>query len=51
VRLGWDQLTTVQQWMCEQGLGIEPATEDEKPPPAPYAGRQVGNELRAAKQY
>lgn len=33
VRLGWDQLTTVQQWMCEQVLGIEPASEDEKPPP------------------
>ncbi|MFF1713177.1 helicase associated domain-containing protein [Streptomyces sp. NPDC058268] len=31
VRLGWDQLTTVQQWMCEQVLGIEPATENEKP--------------------
>ncbi|WP_445076716.1 helicase associated domain-containing protein, partial [[Kitasatospora] papulosa] len=33
VRLGWDQLTTVQQWMCEQVLGIEPASEDGKPPP------------------
>ncbi|WP_436844286.1 helicase associated domain-containing protein [Streptomyces subrutilus] len=31
VRLGWDQLTAVQQWMCEQVLGIEPAGEDEKP--------------------
>ncbi|MFG3042872.1 Helicase associated domain protein [Streptomyces sp. NPDC048330] len=31
VRFGWDNLTTVQQWMCEQVLGIEPATEDEKP--------------------
>ncbi|KAF4406107.1 helicase [Streptomyces lycii] len=33
VRLGWDNLTTVQQWMCEQILGIQPAGEDEKPPP------------------
>ncbi|GGZ88210.1 MULTISPECIES: hypothetical protein [Streptomyces rochei group] len=33
VRLGWDQLTTVQQRMCEQVLGIEPAGEDEKPKP------------------
>ncbi|MER6746565.1 DEAD/DEAH box helicase [Streptomyces fungicidicus] len=32
-RLGWDKLTTVQQWMCEHVLGIEPASEDEKPPP------------------
>ncbi|MFF1415819.1 helicase, partial [Streptomyces sp. NPDC058289] len=31
VRHGWDQLTPVQQWMCEQILGIEPATEAEKP--------------------
>lgn len=33
VRLGWDKLTTVQQWMCEHILGIEPASEDEKPKP------------------
>ncbi|MFH8254220.1 helicase associated domain-containing protein [Streptomyces roseolus] len=32
-RLGWDKLTTVQQWMCEQVLGITPATEEEKPKP------------------
>ncbi|WP_419096183.1 helicase associated domain-containing protein [Streptomyces sp. B6(2022)] len=31
VRLGWDGLTAVQQWMCEQVLGIELAAEDEKP--------------------
>ncbi|MFG2880651.1 helicase associated domain-containing protein [Streptomyces sp. NPDC048337] len=33
VRVGWDQFTTVQQWMCEQVLEIEPAGEDEKPKP------------------
>ncbi|GGS15238.1 hypothetical protein [Streptomyces eurythermus] len=33
VRLGRDNLTTAQQWMCEQVLGIEPAADDEKPPP------------------
>jgi hypothetical protein len=33
VRLEWDKLTTVQQWMCEHIVGIEPATEDEKPKP------------------
>ncbi|MDN3249732.1 hypothetical protein [Streptomyces sp. ZSW22] len=32
VRLSWDNLTSVQQWMCEQVLGIEPAAEDEKSP-------------------
>ncbi|WP_443071879.1 hypothetical protein [Streptomyces sp. WMMC940] len=26
-RLGWNKLTAVQQWMCEQVLGIEPAAE------------------------
>ncbi|MET9810778.1 DEAD/DEAH box helicase [Streptomyces halstedii] len=31
VRLGWDELTAVRQWMCEQVLGIESASEDEKP--------------------
>ncbi|WP_420716592.1 Helicase associated domain protein [Streptomyces sp. H27-H1] len=31
VRHGWDELTGVQQWMCAQVLGIEPATEAEKP--------------------
>ncbi|MGW1091381.1 hypothetical protein ACWD4L_35225 [Streptomyces sp. NPDC002596] len=31
-RVGWGKLTGVQQWMCEQVLGIEPATE-EKPKP------------------
>lgn len=33
VRVGRDQLSGVQQWMCEQILGIEPGTEDEKPKP------------------
>ncbi|MFD8014808.1 Helicase associated domain protein [Streptomyces sp. NPDC058955] len=32
-QLGWDKLTTVQQWMCGQVLGIEPAGEEEKPSP------------------
>ncbi|MFF3915757.1 hypothetical protein ACFYZB_20080 [Streptomyces sp. NPDC001852] len=29
-RLGFDELTTVQQRMCEHILGIDPAGEDEK---------------------
>ncbi|AWZ16126.1 DEAD/DEAH box helicase [Streptomyces sp. ICC1] len=33
VRHGWDQLTSVQQWMCQHVLGIAPAGEDEKPKP------------------
>ena len=40
-QLGFDKLTAVQQWMCENVLGIEPAAEEEKPksvvtiPPTP----------------
>ncbi len=30
-RLGFDKLTTVQQWMCQHILGIQPATDEEKP--------------------
>ncbi|MFJ6722476.1 hypothetical protein [Streptomyces sp. NPDC091259] len=48
---GWDQLNTVQQWMCEQVLGVTPATEDEKPPPAAHEGRQVGLHYAAAAEF
>ncbi|WP_405846126.1 Helicase associated domain protein [Streptomyces niveus] len=51
VRLGWDKLTTVQQWMCEQVLGIEPATEDEKPKPRPTQADKWAANLAAARQY
>ncbi|MFF9206345.1 Helicase associated domain protein [Streptomyces sp. NPDC014986] len=51
VRLGWDQLTTVQQWMCEQVLGIEPAAEDEKPPPRRRQADKWAMNYQAAKQY
>ncbi|MFI1470969.1 Helicase associated domain protein [Streptomyces wuyuanensis] len=50
-RLGWDKLTTVQQWMCEQVLGIEPATEDEKPPPRRTQADKWAMNYEAAKQY
>ncbi|MEU5582966.1 Helicase associated domain protein [Streptomyces huasconensis] len=50
-RLGWDKLTTVQQWMCEHILGITPATEEEKPKPRrTQAGKWAAN-LAAAKQF
>jgi hypothetical protein len=51
VRLGWDQLTTVQQWMCEQVLGITPATEDEKPPPRRTQADKWAANLAAARQF
>ncbi|MGW3269674.1 Helicase associated domain protein [Streptomyces sp. NPDC001056] len=51
VRLGWDNLTTVQQWMCEQVLGIEPATEDEKPQPRHTQADKWALNYEAAKQF
>ncbi|MFH9605603.1 Helicase associated domain protein [Streptomyces rochei] len=51
VRLGWDNLTTVQQWMCEQVLGIEPAAEDEKPPPRRTQADKWALNYEAAKQF
>ncbi|MEU9654364.1 Helicase associated domain protein [Streptomyces sp. NPDC048110] len=50
VRLGWDQLTTVQQWMCEHVLGITPATEDEKTKRRTQADKWAMN-YEAAKQF
>ncbi|MFJ5025929.1 helicase associated domain-containing protein [Streptomyces goshikiensis] len=35
VRLGWDQLTGVQQWMCEQVFGMGPPSKNGKPRPRP----------------
>ncbi|MBB6439799.1 superfamily II DNA or RNA helicase [Streptomyces candidus] len=51
VRHGWEQLTSVQQWMSEHILGITPASEDEKPPrPRTQADKWMAN-LTAARQY
>lgn len=50
-RLGWDKLTAVQQWMCEQVLGIEPATEDEKPKPRRTQADKWAMHYAAAKQF
>ncbi|MER6571083.1 helicase associated domain-containing protein, partial [Streptomyces sp. NPDC001093] len=51
VRLGWDKLTGVQQWMCEHILGIQPATEDEKPQPRRSQADKWALNLVAAKQF
>ncbi|WP_078585556.1 DEAD/DEAH box helicase [Streptomyces anulatus] len=51
VRLGWDNLTTVQQWMCEQVLGIEPASEDEKPKPRRTQADKWALNYQAARQF
>ncbi|MFE5302162.1 hypothetical protein [Streptomyces sp. NPDC056632] len=38
VGLGWDNLTTVQQWMCEHVLGSHPHRRRETAP-APHTSR------------
>ncbi|ROQ23622.1 helicase associated protein [Streptomyces sp. PanSC19] len=50
-RLGWDKLTTVQQWMCEQVLGITPATENEKPKARVSQTAKWAMNYEAAKQF
>ncbi|MER5748043.1 Helicase associated domain protein [Streptomyces sp. NPDC002225] len=50
-RLGWDKLTTVQQWMCEQVLGITPATEHEKPQPRRTQADKWALNYQAARQF
>ncbi|MFJ6558242.1 Helicase associated domain protein, partial [Streptomyces luteogriseus] len=51
VRLGWDKLTTVQQWMCEHILGIEAAPDDEKPKSRTSQADKWALNYAAAKQY
>ncbi|MFE0685790.1 hypothetical protein ACFW17_34000 [Streptomyces sp. NPDC058961] len=51
VRYGWDELTTVQQWMCEQVLGIEPAPKDEKPQRPRTQADKWNAHLAAARQF
>lgn len=50
-RLGLDKLTTVQQWMLEQVLGITLAAEDEKPKPRRTQAAKWAMNYQAAKQF
>ncbi|WP_395485133.1 helicase associated domain-containing protein [Streptomyces sp. KHY 26] len=50
-QLGFDKLTAVQQWMCEHVLGIQPATEEEKPPPRRAHSDRWAMNYTAAQQY
>ncbi|MGA5318155.1 Helicase associated domain protein [Streptomyces pseudogriseolus] len=50
-RLGWDKLTSAQQWLCEQVLGIEPAADDEKPKPRTSQADKWALNLAAARQF
>ncbi|MFE9221675.1 Helicase associated domain protein [Streptomyces lavendulae] len=51
VRLGWDNLTTAQQWLCEHVLGIEPAGEDEMPTPRRTQAAKWAMNFEAARQF
>ncbi|MFJ4584010.1 DEAD/DEAH box helicase [Streptomyces echinatus] len=51
VRLGWDNLTGAQQWLCQHILGIEPADEGEKPRPRRSQADKWALNLAAATQY
>ncbi|MET9765194.1 Helicase associated domain protein [Streptomyces sp. NPDC006372] len=51
VRFGWDKLTNVQQWMCENTFGIQPATEDEKPRPRRTQADKWALNYAAARQF
>ncbi|WP_412180995.1 Helicase associated domain protein [Streptomyces goshikiensis] len=51
VRHGWGQLTPVQQWMCAQILGIEPATEGEKPKARTSQADKWSMHFNAAAQF
>ncbi|MFF4550495.1 helicase associated domain-containing protein [Streptomyces sp. NPDC001406] len=50
-RLGFDKLTTVQQWMLEHILGIQPATHDEKPRPRHTQADRWALNIAAARQF
>jgi superfamily II DNA or RNA helicase len=50
-RLGFDKLTTVQQWMCEHILGIQPAAEHEKPKLRTSQADKWAINLAAATQF
>ncbi|MFG2304520.1 helicase associated domain-containing protein [Actinacidiphila glaucinigra] len=50
-QLGWDKLTTVQQWMCRHILGIHHASQDEKPKPRVSQADKWAMHLAAATQY
>jgi hypothetical protein len=50
-RLGWNKLTAVQQWMCEHILGIQPATEEEKPRPRRTQADKWALNYAAARQF
>ncbi|MFG2266356.1 Helicase associated domain protein [Streptomyces sp. NPDC048720] len=50
-RLGFDKLTSAQQWLCEHILGIESAADDEKPAPRRSQADKWAMHYEAARQF
>ncbi|WP_342671637.1 helicase associated domain-containing protein [Streptomyces longwoodensis] len=50
-RLGFEKLTSAQQWLCEHILGIRPASEDEKPAPRRSQADKWAMHYVAARQF
>ncbi len=50
-RLGFDKLTSAQQWLLEHILGIHPAGEDENPAPRMSQADKWAMHYKAAKQF
>ncbi|MFE1056966.1 DEAD/DEAH box helicase [Streptomyces rochei] len=51
VRYGWDKLTTAQQWLCKQVLGVTPAADDEKPKARRSQADKWAMNYQAARQF
>ncbi|WP_406190225.1 Helicase associated domain protein [Streptomyces sp. NBC_01017] len=50
-QFAFGKLTSVQQWMCEHVLGIQPTAENEKPPLRPTHADKWALNYAAARQY
>ncbi|MFC8270128.1 Helicase associated domain protein [Streptomyces cinereoruber] len=50
-RLGFDKLSSVQQWMCEHVLGLTSATKEEKPKPRTSQAAKWAMHYTAARQF
>ncbi|MFE0516240.1 Helicase associated domain protein [Streptomyces sp. NPDC058964] len=50
-RLGWDRLTVGQQWLCQNVLGLGPASDEERPGPRVSQADKWAVNLAAAAQF
>ncbi|GAA0287509.1 DEAD/DEAH box helicase [Streptomyces polychromogenes] len=50
-RLGWDRLAWAQRWLLEHVLGLDPAGEEERPPPRRSHADAWAGHLEAARRF